>query len=204
MTTGSLFVLSAPSGCGKTTILSHVMGSLSSLSFSVSHTTRPPRGSERDGQDYYFVSRDEFKRIRELGTDGFLEWAEVHGNFYGTSCHEVDRLAQKGSDVLLDIDVKGARQVMATEREPVTIFIVPPSLEELEKRLRSRGTDDEKNIRVRLENARWEMAQADQYEYVIMNDLLTDAIQSLSSIIIAERCRRRRTLHNIPVRYRER
>jgi guanylate kinase len=186
-----LLVVSAPSGCGKTTILHKVMTDLPGLVFSVSHTTREPRPGEGDGRDYHFVSREQFKEISDQQPSGFLEWAEVHGNCYGTSRQDVeDRLAE-GMDVVLDIDIQGADQIRQNA-EPVTIFIAPPSLSELERRLRGRGTESEESLAVRLANAEKEMQAADAYTYLIINDQLDDAVRALKAVIIAERCRRRR------------
>ena len=190
---GILLVLSAPSGCGKTTILDRVMANLPGLVFSVSHTTRSPRAGEQDGKDYYFVTLTEFTRLRDQQPTGFLECAQVHGNMYGTSHAEVQRLRRDGLDVILDIDVQGAEQVREHAR-PVTVFIAPPSLTELERRLRSRGTESDASVDLRLENARKELACVDRYDYLIVNDRLDQAVESLRSIIIAERSRRRRTL----------
>ena len=183
-----LFVISAPSGCGKTTMVKRVMKSLPELAFSISHTTRPPRSKERDGQHYYFINQDLFQEMYEQQPTQFLEWAEVHGNYYGTSRAEVERLHQDNKDVILDIDTQGAKQVME-KASPVSIFVAPPSLEELEKRLRGRNTEDEANIQLRMENAKLEMAMMKEYEYVIINDVLEDAVDKLISIITAERCR---------------
>ncbi len=192
MSEGMLLVLSAPSGCGKTTILKRVMADLPGLVFSVSHTTRPPRPGEEDGRDYHFVERAAFVAIRDRQPSGFLEWAEVHGNLYGTSLEEVQRLRDRGLDVVLDIDVQGAAQVRR-EQDPVTVFIAPPSLAELERRLRGRGTEAEETIALRLANARREIEAADDYQYLVVNDELDIAVDALRSIIIAERCHRRRT-----------
>lgn len=191
MTEGLLFVLSAPSGCGKTTMVQRLMQSLPGLVFSVSHTTRAPRGREVDGMHYHFVDVATFLTLRDQQPSGFLEWAEVHGNYYGTSVDAVQRQRVLGNDVLLDIDVQGAEQVRANGN-PVTVFIAPPSLSVLEQRLRGRGTESEATIDKRLRNARQELAAADDYEYLIVNDRLDDAVESLRSIVIAERCRRRR------------
>jgi len=190
MSKGLLFVISAPSGCGKTTILRQVMGSLSQLVFSVSHTTRAPRPGEEHGVHYYFVSPEAFLELRDKEPSGFLEWAEVHGNYYGTSVEEVDRLTRAGNDVILDIDVQGARQVLE-KGEPVTVFIAPPDMEELERRLRGRGSEDEETISLRMKNAEQEMSAAGTYDYLIVNDVLSEAVTALQSIIIAERCRQR-------------
>jgi guanylate kinase len=191
MNKGFLLVLSAPSGCGKTTILRQVMAELPGLSFSVSHTTRQPRPGEVNGREYHFVSPEQFLALRDQQPSGFLEWAEVHGNFYGTSRQEVEQRLSAGADVILDIDVQGAAQVRSNA-EPVTVFIAPPSLEELERRLRGRGTEDEDSLRRRLANAAQEMQEADAYTCLIVNDRLEEAVLALKSVIIAERCRRRR------------
>jgi len=199
VSSGILLVLSAPSGGGKTTILKRVMADLPGLVFSVSHTTRKPRPGEEDGRDYYFVSRREFESIRDRQPSGFLEWAEVHGNLYGTSRAAVEQRLGAGRDVVLDIDVQGAAQIRKSA-DPVAVFIAPPSLAELEARLRGRGTEDEQTIALRLENAKQELRVVDSYDYLIVNDRLAEAVESLRSIIIAERCRRRRAVDGAPVR----
>ena len=191
MSSGTLFVLSAPSGCGKTTMVREVMRQLPKLVFSISHTTRQPRDKEQHGENYYFVSPDAFTELRDREPSGFLEWAEVHGNFYGTSKYEVERLQAAGQDVILDIDVQGAEQVMA-KASPVTIFIAPPSMQELERRLRGRGTEDNATVMLRMQNAKKEMEAAVLYDYLIVNDVLEEAIDCLKSIIVAERCRYQR------------
>ncbi|NIA04637.1 MAG: guanylate kinase [Proteobacteria bacterium] len=198
MSRGILLVLSAPSGGGKTTILKKVMAGLPGLVFSVSHTTRKPRPGEQDGRDYYFVSRLEFESIRDRHPSGFLEWAEVHGNLYGTSRAAVEQRLGGGRDVVLDIDVQGAAQIRQSA-DPVTVFIAPPSLAELEARLRGRGTENEQTLALRLENAKQELTTMDLYDYLVVNDRLDEAVESLRSIIIAERCRRRRTVDGVPV-----
>ncbi len=198
MSEAILFVLSAPSGGGKTTILKKVMARLPGLVFSVSHTTRAPRPGEVAGRDYHFVSPEEFQAMREGDPPGFLEWAEVHGNLYGTGRAEVERQLQSGRDVILDIDVQGALQVQGAAA-PVMIFIAPPSLAELESRLRRRGTESEETISLRLDNARQELKYTDRYDYLIINDRLEEAVDSLHSIIVAERCRRRRSPDGLPV-----
>ena len=191
MSNGILLVLSAPSGCGKTTILREVMADLSGLAFSVSHTTRQPRPGEEDGRDYHFVTPDQFRAIRDQQPSGFLEWAEVHGNFYGTSRADVETRLAAGTDVVLDIDIQGGLQIRRNA-EPVTVFIAPPSLAELENRLRGRGTETEQSLKVRLANAEKEIAAAPDYTYLVINERLGQAVLALKSIIIAERCRRRR------------
>ena len=188
MTTGKLFILSAPSGAGKTTLLKRVMADLPGLAFSVSHTTRLPRAGEQDGVDYHFVSRAQFEAMRDQGV--FLEWAEVHGNLYGTSRPAVLAQLATGLDVILDIDVQGAAILRESAAIPAaSLFISPPSLPELERRLRGRGTDSEETVLLRLKNARQEMQAAVDYEYLIINDRLEQAVDTLRAIVIAERSR---------------
>jgi guanylate kinase len=198
MTKGFLFVLSAPSGCGKTTILKRVMAELPGLVFSVSHTTRSPRTGEVNGRDYHFVDTTGFLEIADQQPSGFLEWAKVHGNLYGTSRQDVEARLRKGLDVVLDIDVQGAA-LIRNNADPVSVFIAPPSLAELGRRLRGRGTESEESLRVRLANAEKEMEDAGEYDYLIVNDKLDEAVEALKSIIIAERCRRRRGRDGLPV-----
>ena len=194
MEKGNLFIISAPSGTGKTTILKRVISELKSIVFSVSHTTRAPRiGEEEEGVDYFFVEKDTFETMQKQGL--FLEWAEVHANLYGTSSHAVKELTEQGKDVILDIDVQGARQVMDKVRENVFfVFIAPPSLQELEKRLANRGTESESVISTRLKNAHDEMKGLEHYDYVIVNEQVDRAVNVLKSIIIAERSRKRRSV----------
>lgn len=188
MSSGKLFILSAPSGAGKTTLLKRVMADLQGLAFSVSHTTRLPRTGEVDGVDYHFVSREQFEGMRDQGV--FLEWAEVHGNLYGTSRPAVLAQLATGLDVVLDIDVQGAAILRKSASIPAaSLFISPPSLQELERRLRGRGTDSEETILLRLKNARTEMQAAVDYEYLIVNARLEQAIDTLRAIVIAERSR---------------
>jgi len=193
MTAGKLFVISAPSGAGKTTLLKKVMGGIPGLVFSISHTTRKPRPGEVDGVDYYFVSRADFQRMITEGL--FLEYAEVHDNHYGTSFAAIDQQLKQGLDVILDIDVQGAAIIRSKGQPAAThIFISPPDLVELERRLRGRGTESEATIKVRLKNAATEMNAAGEYEYLIINDSLEEAANLLSSIILAERAR----MHRLP------
>lgn len=188
---GILFVISAPSGTGKTTLLSKVMAHVSGLHFSVSHTTRNPRAGETDGCEYHFVERPAFEKMIEDGK--FVEWAEVHGNLYGTSTAGIEGQLGRGEDVILDIDVQGAAIIRDQSHiGGVHIFIAPPELAVLEKRLRGRGTDSEETIRLRLENAMGEMKAEPAYDYLVVNDDLEEAAEMLCSIIIAERSRNRR------------
>ena len=192
MSRGNLFVISAPSGAGKSTILKRLLPLLPGLAFSVSHTTRPPRPGEKDGREYHFVDRPVFEKMR--AEQAFLEWAEVHGNLYGTSRQAVLAQQSRGIDVFLDIDVQGAGQLRDQgDAGAIFLFIAPPSWQELERRLRGRGTDSEETVRLRLANARREMQDAGRYDYLIINDRLEEAVQDLRSVIIAERCRSRRS-----------
>ena len=190
MKNGNLFIISAPSGTGKTTILKRVIAELENIVFSVSHTTRVPRSGEVKDVDYFFVDKDTFVTMQEQGL--FLEWAEVHGNLYGTSRNTVQAIIEQGKDIILDIDVQGARQLMDTlKNKGVFVFISPPSLQELEKRLVNRGTESESVIATRLNNAHVEMKSLEYYDYVIVNDRVDQAVDELKSIIIAERSRKR-------------
>ena len=198
MSKGSLFIISAPSGTGKTTILKRILRTVAGISFSISHTTRPARKGEQDGVDYYFVSRDQFLSMQQQGT--FLESAEVHGNLYGTSGTEIDKSITAGHDIILDIDTQGASQIRSIPSlEAVFIFIAPPSRQELEKRLSGRRTDSRETIALRLENARREMENIGFYDYVLVNDRIEDAVEMLRAIILAERSRNRRSLNGLPL-----
>jgi len=185
---GLFFVISAPSGTGKTTLVRKVMEELPDLHFSVSYTTRPPRTNEREGEDYYFVSLSVFQKMVERGE--FLEWAEVLGNRYGTALTSVNDLASEGKDLILDIDTQGAKKVKEKVDRTVLIYILPPSLEALHERLVKRGLDSPEMIQLRLASARRDMEEAHWYHYLIVNDRIEDAIEKLKAIIIAERCRR--------------
>jgi guanylate kinase len=191
---GELFILSAPSGTGKTTLIRSMMeGGLAGfggLAFSVSHTTRAPRAGEIPGRDYHFVDRDTFRRM--IAEDRFLEWAEVHNNFYGTSNDEVFPRLEQGIDVLMDIDVQGAERVLARCPEAHSIFIMPPSYAVLEGRLRRRGLDSEPDIERRLAVSLWELRRYDRYRYVIINDDAHRASDVLAAIILEKRHRQER------------
>jgi guanylate kinase len=190
---GELFILSAPSGTGKTTLIHSMMAVLASfggLAFSVSHTTRRPRLGEVDGEDYHFVDHAEFRRM--IDADLFLEWAEVHGNYYGTSLAEVVPRMEQGIDVLMDIDVQGAERVQARHPEAHSIFIMPPSYDVLRERLHRRGLDDEQTIARRLAKSLWEIDRYDRYHYVIINDDAHRASDVLAAIILEKRHRQER------------
>ncbi|MBC8209053.1 MAG: guanylate kinase [Desulfobulbaceae bacterium] len=198
MVQGRLFVFSAPSGAGKTTLLKRVMGELDNLVFSVSHTTRAPRSGEMDAVDYHFVSRERFEAMRDQ--EAFLEWAEVHGNFYGTSREAVLAQLEQGMDVILDIDVQGAAIIRASRLiDAAFVFISPPSLAELERRLRGRKTDSDETIGLRLKNAAQEMRAAVDYDYLLLNDQLEEAVMVLKSVILAERSRAHRLPSGGPI-----
>lgn len=181
---GKLFIVSAPSGTGKTTLVSRVLERFARLSYSISHTTRPPRGDETDGIDYFFITVQAFEE--KIKNNELLEWAKVHDNYYGTSREFVEKKLGQGRSLLLDIDVQGALQIMATGLNPISIFIMPPSFEELEERLKKRGTDTDEVIQKRLMNARDEMAQKDRYRHVILNDDLDRAVSELCDIVSQE------------------
>lgn len=174
---GQLFVFSAPSGAGKTTLVRRVMRERPELTFSVSYTTRPRREGETNGHDYFFLSRDEFEAMRDA--DAFLEHAEVFGNYYGTGREQVARMRDDGHDVLLEIDWQGARQVRTNEPDCCSIFILPPSVEELERRLRGRQTDSEAVIQRRLGEAVDDMRHWEEFDHVVINDDLEVAARQL-------------------------
>lgn len=177
MTQGNLFVISGPSGAGKGTLVRLIKDRMPEAWLSVSATTRAPRAGEVDGRDYFFVTRDEFESL--IHTDGLLEWADVHGNRYGTPRAEVEKRVLEGVQVILEIDPQGALQVKERDPDAVLIFILPPSPEELERRLRARGTESECEIACRLSNAAAELALVEKYDYVILN---TDALEAASEL----------------------
>ena len=198
MTEGRLFVISAPSGAGKTTLLKRVMTRVPGLEFSVSHTTREPRVGEEDGVDYHFIASEAFLTMVQMGH--FLEHAEVHGNHYGTSQESVLEQLRKGLDVVLDIDVQGASIVRRSDvLAGVHIFIAPPCLAELERRLRGRETESEEHIGIRLNNAVNEMQAACKYDYLIVNDQFDETVDLLIAIIWAERARSHRLPSGKPI-----
>ncbi len=183
---GILTVLSAPSGAGKTSLCRAAVERLPRLTHSISYTTRPPRSGEVDGRDYFFVDSTVFERMAEKGE--FLEWAPVHGHFYGTSKRGVREIQAAGSDVILDVDAGGAQKLMALEDlKAVFVFVLTPSFAELEKRLRGRASDSEEEIARRLQQARKEIAQFEKYDYLVMNDRFEEALEDLLSILRAER-----------------
>jgi guanylate kinase len=191
---GLLFIVSAPSGAGKSTLCRAVLERFPDLLYSISYTTRRPRNGEQDGLDYYFIAEGDFET--GIAEGRWAEWALVHGHYYGTSAEFLDQGLAAGRDILLDIDVQGTRQILQRHPEGVTIFIMPPSLEVLRRRLESRGTDSTAVIFIRLDNAEKEMAQKDLYRHVVVNDRLADAKARL--IHIFEKYRSERDLQVQP------
>ena len=182
---GILIIVSAPSGCGKSTIVHRLMEERENLKFSVSATTRKPREGEADGVDYFFVSRERFAEMVE--EDAFLEHAEYVGNCYGTPRAAVDAQLEQGNDVYLDIDVQGAMQVKALRPDTLLIFLMPPSLEELERRLVARGKDDAETIRSRLQAAEYEFGFRDRFDFIVVNDEVERAAAEIAGLIDSHR-----------------
>ena len=184
---GSVFVVSGPSGVGKSTVIRHVKEALSGLAYSVSHTSRKRRGAEVNGVDYHFVSRDAFTGMIEKGE--LVEWAEVYNDYYGTSVSSLEGPASQGLDVIMDVDVRGAANIKSRVKESILVYVLPPSLEELAKRLKSRGTESDEAIRARLGKASEEIGNCVWYDYLIFNEDLPAAVEEMKSVIMAERCR---------------
>lgn len=190
---GDLFLLSAPSGAGKTTLIRGVLAELGgegAIAFSISHTTRAPRAGEVDGSDYHFVDAASFRRM--IAEDEFLEWAEVHGNYYGTSKRAVLPLLEAGIDVVVDLDVQGAERLMRADPAAHSIFVLPPTYNDLVERLKGRGLDGEEAIARRLAVSLWEIRRYGSYQYVIVNDNAERARKALAAIILEKRYRRAR------------
>jgi guanylate kinase len=189
---GILFIISAPSGSGKSTLVNHLRSLVTDIDFSVSYTTRAPRRTEQPGREYNYTSRSNFEEMVRRGE--FLEWASVFGNYYGTACRSLTDAQAAGKDLLLDIDVQGAAQVQEKIPDAVSIFVLPPTPGELAARLRNRsieeGSLDEEEIARRLAKARGEIEAYRQYRYILVNDILDYAVESLTAIVIAERARR--------------
>ena len=183
-----LLIISSPSGAGKTTLTRRLLQEFSELRFSVSHTTRQPRANEVDGQDYNFIDESTFRDI--IAGNGFAEWAEVHGNLYGTSVAEIELARAAGKiGVLFDVDYQGARQIKEKFPHAIGVFILPPSMEELRRRLDSRGSDDADSRKRRFDNAREEIGHYPFFDYMIVNDELQRALTELRGIVLAEGCR---------------
>jgi guanylate kinase len=190
-----LFIVSAPSGTGKTTLVERLVSRTPGLRRSRSYTSRPARAGEQDGVDYNFVTRDRFEAM--AGEGAFLESADVFGNHYGTGAADTEALLARGEDVVLVIDVQGARQVRTRGLETIDVFVLPPSAEVLEQRLRGRSKDSEAQIQRRLEVARAEVGEYERYEYVVINDDLETAVERLRAIVVAERARVRRVRQEV-------
>lgn len=185
----NVFIISAPSGSGKSTLVNEIRQMVSNLSFSISYTTRNPRGSEQNGREYYFVPRDEFEAM--IQKDEFLEYARVfETDYYGTAKRFLKKAEEEGKDLLLDIDVQGAAQIKSKLPDALSIFILPPNRTELEQRLRSRGQDSEEKIHRRLEEARREIENYDKYDYILVNDRLADSVDALRAILLSQRLKR--------------
>jgi guanylate kinase len=183
-----VYIVSAPSGSGKSTLVNELFKVVRHLDFSISYTTRPPRGSEQNGKEYFFVAKEEFEAM--IAADEFLEYANVFGNYYGTARRFLRQAEASGNDLLLDIDVQGAAQIKKKLPEAVSIFILPPGREKLEWRLRNRGLDSEAVIRRRLDTARREIENYSNYHYILVNDQLEQATDELKAIVLGERVRR--------------
>jgi len=190
-----LLIISSPSGAGKTTLTRDLLAHFGDITFSVSHTTRKPRSTEVDGRDYYFVNRQQFDELIEA--HAFVEWAEVHGNFYGTSLAEIERArSEQKRGIVFDVDYQGARQIRAVRPDAIGVFVLPPSLEELRLRLRGRASDDEDVIERRFNKARSEIERYGLFDYIVVNDDLDRAKLRMRSIIEAERAKRSRMAHH--------
>ncbi len=190
---GLTIVISAPSGAGKTTLCKRLLQALPFLTYSVSFTTRQPRKNEIEGIDYYFVSIEEFKKMIERKE--FVEWTEVHGEFYGTSSIFLNKIIEAGKDTILEVDVEGGTNIKKHYPQATLIFILPPSWKELEKRLKIRGTETDEKIRKRMERAKKEVEYAEYYDYLVINDNINNTLQDLLAIIRAERCRTTRNIY---------
>ncbi|HET6335862.1 MAG TPA: guanylate kinase [Polyangiales bacterium] len=186
-----LLIISSPSGAGKTTLTRDLLEYFGDFTFSVSHTTRKPRANERDSKDYYFVDRARFEDL--VRQDAFIEWAEVHGNLYGTSVAEIERArSEDRRGIVFDVDYQGARQIRAVCPDAVSVFVLPPSMDELRRRLRGRASDDDAAIERRYNNARAEIEHYGLFDYVLVNDELEKTKLGMRSIVSAERMRRKR------------
>jgi guanylate kinase len=192
---GVLFVISAPSGAGKTTLCKEIIDIFPELRHSVSYTTRTPRSGEVHGRDYFFVGKEEFSRMVDAGE--FAEWAEVHGNLYGTSLATLKECRSQGIDLILDIDCQGAQQLKGRFDGGVYIFILPPSIAELRRRLDGRSSDTQEVIERRIRNAAAEIKESRWYDYIIVNDRFPVALDQLKSVLVAEQCRASRVIQGL-------
>ncbi len=194
-----LFVISGPSGVGKSTIVNALRKSIEDVGYSISHTSRKPRDSEKDGIEYYFVSRKTFSEMIEKGS--FVEWAKVYYDYYGTSVSSLNEQMKTGLDILMDLDAQGAKNIKKHFKNSVLIYVLPPSLEILEKRLKNRGMDDESVINARMEKASNEIRNCVWHDYLIINDDLEGAIGEAQAIIMSERCRTFRKMPDVKKRF---
>lgn len=192
---GNLFIITSPSGGGKGTLIARVLPLIENLSYSVSFTTRAMREGEVDGEHYFFISQEEFKD--KIQKDEFLEHAEVHGNYYGTSKKQVERETDNGNDIILEIDIRGAENVQKRLMQSISVFILPPSYEVLSKRLIERNTEDTEDLTIRLNNAKKEVKEVSRFDYIVVNDNLDNATEDLKAIILAERLKRDRQIYRI-------
>lgn len=196
---GEIFVITAPSGTGKTTLLKALMAEDARLRFSISYTTRPPRAGEVDGKDYFFVSPEEFRRLRDAGA--LVEWVEQFGYGYGTSREWIKAMVASGADLVFDLDSRGARALKKNFPQATLIFILPPSLEELERRLKGRGNLEPEELTRRLANGRAELEEVTWYDYLVINDNIPAALASLKAIVQAARCRTPQLWPHLAARY---
>jgi guanylate kinase len=187
---GNLIIITSPSGGGKGTLIKAVLETVPHIGYSVSYTTRSARSGEENGKDYFFVSAEEFERLKS--EDEFLEWATVHGNFYGTSKSQVENITAAGYDVILEIDVQGAKAVLERMPKAVSIFIMPPSFEVLRARLTARNTESQADLEVRLRNSFVEIRDYESFQYVVINEQRDQAAAELQTIVLSERCRTNR------------
>ncbi len=183
-----LFIISGPSGVGKSTVIKELLKKVENLAYSISHTTRKPREGEKDGVDYYFVSREKFQKMIEDGE--FIEWAKVYSDYYGTSFRSVEEKLKEGKDVILDLDIQGSLNIKKRFDNSILIFLLPPSVSELKKRLMKRGTEDQKELEERLSKAIEEIKMARYYDFIVINDRIEKAVKEVEAIIIAERCKK--------------
>ena len=192
---GKIFVISGPSGVGKSTLISGLRKRISGLGYSISHTSRSPRANEVNGVEYHFVDRDTFQSM--IKEDAFVEWATVYNDLYGTSFSSLNDIIDQGLDVFLDIDIQGAKNIKRHFKDSILVYILPPSLVMLEERLRSRASDDDKTIETRTYKAKAELNNCTSYDYFIVNDDLEKAVSELESIIVSDRCHNSRMLPKI-------
>ena len=197
---GKLFIISGPSGAGKGTICKRLVEE-TKVEVSVSMTTRQPRAGEVDGKSYYFTTKENF--LKEVEADGFLEWAEVYGNYYGTPKSKLDEKLSAGIDVVLEIDIQGALNVKEVYPEGIFIFILPPSMTELRKRITGRGSETEESLRLRLSQTLKEVSYIDKYDYCVVNGELDEAVARVKSIVIAEHSRVSKNIYNLIEQYKE-